>query len=417
MQARHRGVPELPSPRCPRYRSLDVWRGAACLLVVIYHSTMVHLGSRVDAMENPSPGLLSSIVGSTHYMSIGVPIFFVISGYCISAAADAARRRPRPIRSYFTRRFRRIYPPFWSVVVLTAVFVGTVDLIIPGILSSQPVPYLRPWWYSGWQWLGSLTLTETWRHHLVGGPRGNFPGHAWTLCYEEQFYAVMGFLLVVAPRRLFAAIACVTLSVVLIVLLAGEWMPIEGFFFDGSWLLFAAGIIVYYKINYASRITSRLIDVLFLAGLLHAMFGPIPIAAFDHNQRVNAIAALATALLFSVLHRWDLYFEGMAMLRPLAFCGKICYSMYLIHPPLVRCVGKSFHRLGVRGDLATLTLTTPISIAISIVAAWVFYTMVERRFLNAAGGDKSRGVRIGLWHRRSVDSNSSVGIPDSVPSS
>ena len=30
---------EAPAPRGPRYRSLDVWRGLAALLVLVYHST------------------------------------------------------------------------------------------------------------------------------------------------------------------------------------------------------------------------------------------------------------------------------------------------------------------------------------------------------------------------------------------
>ena len=419
-------VRELPLPRCPRYRSLDMWRGVACLLIVIYHSTLVHLASRADTAKMHPPGLVASIVASTHYLKVGVPIFFVISGYCISAAADAARRRPQPIRSYFTRRFRRIYPPFWGVVILTALFVGVVDCLFPGSLSSQPVPYLRPWWYSGWQWLGNLTLTETWRHHLIGGPRGHFPGHDWTLCYEEQFYAIMGLLLVIAPRRLFAAVTCVTFGVILAVLLGRAGMPIDGFFFDGSWFLFAAGIIVYYKVNYARRITSRVINGFFLAGFLYVLLEPIPFAAFDHDQRVTSIAAFGTALLFSVVHRWDSHFERVTMLRPLAFCGKICYSLYLIHPPLVRYIGKSFQRLGVQGDFATLALTMPVSIAISIAAAWAFYILVERRFLNSVGGDASQrsGVRpsrnsptkdiVPSATGRYVDPGSMAGVPNPV---
>ena len=31
--------PSLSIPRSPRYRSLDLWRVAACLLVVVFHST------------------------------------------------------------------------------------------------------------------------------------------------------------------------------------------------------------------------------------------------------------------------------------------------------------------------------------------------------------------------------------------
>jgi peptidoglycan/LPS O-acetylase OafA/YrhL len=62
----------------------------------------------------------------------------------------------------------------------------------------------RPWWYSGWQWLGNLTLTESWRWHAIGDQRAHFPAQAWTLCYEEQFYAVVGLLLAISRRRFFS---------------------------------------------------------------------------------------------------------------------------------------------------------------------------------------------------------------------
>src|SRR2546427_5185973 len=35
----------LPAPRNPRYISLDIWRGAACLAVVLSHS-MIYLGAQ-----------------------------------------------------------------------------------------------------------------------------------------------------------------------------------------------------------------------------------------------------------------------------------------------------------------------------------------------------------------------------------
>ena len=137
----------------------------------------------------------------------------MISGYCISAAADRARRHDHPVRTYFLRRFRRIYPPLWVVIAASILFFLVVDYVVwPGLLSARPWQQPRPWWYGGWQWAGNLTLTETWRHYFVGGPRGHFPGQAWTLCYEEQFYAVTGVLLWLMPSRFFLGSILVTVG-------------------------------------------------------------------------------------------------------------------------------------------------------------------------------------------------------------
>src|ERR1043166_3392561 len=189
----------------PRFESLDHWRGVACLFVVIYHSTIVYLSTTASAA---APGWIGAALEWTHHLNVGVALFFVISGYCIAAAADSARRRNSGIGQYFVRRFRRIYPPFWIVVVLSVAtfFVLDYGWSAP-LLSDPPWAQYRPWWYSPSQWIGNLTLTETWRHHVFGDLRGHFPGQAWTLCYEEQFYFVTGMLLLCARRRFFLGVA------------------------------------------------------------------------------------------------------------------------------------------------------------------------------------------------------------------
>ena len=42
---------------------------------------------------------------------LGVPLFFVVSGYCMMASARSAVRRDEPVKSYLWRRLMRIFPP------------------------------------------------------------------------------------------------------------------------------------------------------------------------------------------------------------------------------------------------------------------------------------------------------------------
>src|SRR5437879_3595441 len=69
--------------RSPRYESLTAWRGVACLLVVVYHSTRGPL--------HELSGFTAFIFGILGKCWLGVPLFFVISGYCVTASADALR--------------------------------------------------------------------------------------------------------------------------------------------------------------------------------------------------------------------------------------------------------------------------------------------------------------------------------------
>lgn len=334
-----------------RYHSLDFWRGVACLSVVVFHSTFY-------ASE--------AVTRFTEWLKYGVPIFFVISGYCIAAAAENCVRKQQSPLTYFKRRFRRIYPPYWIAFVAFAVVIGGLDIAIPRLFSDANQPIPRPWWLNGWQAFGNLTLTETWRAHVTGPHKGFFLGHAWTLCFEEQFYAVMGLIVAVAPRRLFAASAAVTVAVAGM-LAAGAQPYVHGFFFDGHWLEFAAGILVYRAVNYGGKLPA---GGILIAGIAWLYWEPEYAIAF----------AFAIALL--LLHPLDRMMSGSRVLSPVAWCGVMCYSLYLIHWPVCKGISHGAWMLGARSDAITLAVVVPLCMAASVVAGYGFHVFVERRFLN-----------------------------------
>jgi len=342
----------------------------------LYHATLLFPPDGPASEQLPL--LVRGLLRCTHQLWIGVPVFFVISGYCISATADSTRRRPKLVGTYFLRRFRRIYPPYWAAIVFCALAVFFLDYQrVPGLLSSEPWPQFRPWWFSASQWLGNLTLTETWRHYLFGSPRGHFVGQSWTLCYEEQFYAIVGLILWLAPRRFFLAAIGFTALAVLVQAAAGVWgWAIDGFFFDGQWLLFAAGILVYHRINYASRRQAWAWNVLLGVAALHSLIQP-------RLWPQGAFAGLTFALAISLLQPWDLPLAGSTAARPLRFLGTICYSLYLTHSVVVRAIARWHVWHGAPGDSVGLLLNVAISVAAALAVGWLFYLAVERRFLNA----------------------------------
>jgi peptidoglycan/LPS O-acetylase OafA/YrhL len=62
----------------------------------------------------------------------------------------------------------------------------------------------------------------------------------------------------------------------------------------------------------------------------------------------------------------------------------MCYSLYLIHWLVAVILGHLLLQAGVHGLVPVLTITGPIIFVVSIVAAWAFYMLVERHFLNTA---------------------------------
>ena len=87
----------------------------------------------------------SAVLSVVALMWIGVPMFFVISGYCISAAIDSSRLKGSSLTTYFKRRFRRIYPPYWIVFALFVGLVLVMDVLtargfLPGRLHNRTSP-------------------------------------------------------------------------------------------------------------------------------------------------------------------------------------------------------------------------------------------------------------------------------------
>src|SRR5436305_34020 len=132
----------------------------------------------------------------------------------------------------------------------------------------------------------------------------------------------MGLLLFVAPRKIFAGsvvVAAGTLAACLGSLVFG--VPIDGFFFDGAWLLFAAGVLVYYRINYATGGRVWLINATFLAGIAYALMTPAKLLEPEKNVEQTLLAAFTFALVISLIHPFDGRLMSARWLRPLSFCG------------------------------------------------------------------------------------------------
>jgi peptidoglycan/LPS O-acetylase OafA/YrhL len=82
---------------------LDGLRGLAVLLVLVGHSAIAFTG--VPAFD--------WIDG---YTSLGVQLFFVLSGFLITRILLDAKDRPHYFRNFFARRSLRIYPLYYALL-------------------------------------------------------------------------------------------------------------------------------------------------------------------------------------------------------------------------------------------------------------------------------------------------------------
>jgi peptidoglycan/LPS O-acetylase OafA/YrhL len=371
-----------PKPKAARYESLTIWRGVACLMLLIYHSAFY--ADHTFRIRDRSTWTLGGIcISGIDRLSMGVPIFFVVSGYCIAASIDSLRRREHSLREYFWRRFRRIYPPLWAAYALVVAF--TLVAILAGPVYDQCKQLPRFSLLGAGEWFGNITASESWMPHLRGDHAASYLlPNTWTLCYEEQFYVVTGILLAFAAKRFFPAaymVAAATLIVRYIAAVAG--INITGFFFDGLWVMFSIGILVYERLNYFGQRGGRVVLGILSLGFIYG--GAMRVLSAGHEERhfgERMLAACAFGVLLIYLKRWDLRIAQARVLKPLAWYGKMSYSVFLTHYPIVVLAASWLASVGIHSDGLVALVTVPLCIAVSMPIAWLFYLGVEQHFLN-----------------------------------
>ncbi|WP_245505818.1 acyltransferase family protein [Rhizobium sullae] len=125
----------------------------------------------------------SMLVGVRTYAWVGVDIFFVLSGFLIGTQLfkEVSRTGDVDLKSFYLRRAFRIFPAFFVVLGLYAIF---------PILRDAPT-------------MQSIWSFATFTVNFDFDPRiGRAFTQAWSLCVEEHFYLVLPLFVLMLHRRI-----------------------------------------------------------------------------------------------------------------------------------------------------------------------------------------------------------------------
>jgi peptidoglycan/LPS O-acetylase OafA/YrhL len=153
---------EVMHPRAKRILELDGLRAVMVIFVVLFH--MIDFAGSLPG----GPNWIGNLVACLG--SIGVNVFFIISGFIITTLLFREKDVSGHVSltAFYIRRFFRIVPPF-------AVYLTT--LLVLGAGGAIGIPRENLLW-------SALFLGDT------GFPDSHdwFVGHTWSLSVEEQFY-------------------------------------------------------------------------------------------------------------------------------------------------------------------------------------------------------------------------------------
>ena len=114
-------------PSLSRIVGVDILRAIAALFVLVYHARAEFWVGMRATLESPSVSFDTAIAVLLWPFSLGwlgVPVFFLLSGYCIHLSAARRLARGEELRfrflPYMRRRILRIYPVFLAALLLTA---------------------------------------------------------------------------------------------------------------------------------------------------------------------------------------------------------------------------------------------------------------------------------------------------------
>jgi peptidoglycan/LPS O-acetylase OafA/YrhL len=248
-----------------RENNLDLIRFLAASLVVLAHAYPTAYGS--DAFEP-----LYRVTGTTTSGRLAVMVFFVISGFLITASFE----RTRHVRDFVLARVLRIFPALIVVTILTCFVFG------PLLTTLDLDTYLR-----SSRVYGYLVWTPFWPMHDLGLPgvlESGVPyprtinASLWTIPYELLCYVLVLVLGLVRQLRPW----------VIVVLLVASWYPhVYGVTGDVTpfhlgpqltdlFRYFAAGMLLYLwreRVPIDDRLAALCLGLLVLAATQHAPLG------------------------------------------------------------------------------------------------------------------------------------------------
>jgi len=278
-----------------RIIELDVFRGIAALIVVVFHYTSGSIYEN-DLYD----------IGVT-----GVELFFMISGFVIYMTIS---KTTSPI-TFAIHRFARLYPVYWLCVSLSIILqlffneTSKVELTLVNYIANM----------SMFQYFLKIPDLE---------------GAYWTLTIELIFYGFISIFLFIKKINFFYPF----LLLILILTLINEYY-FTSFIPNANYVyiyipllahlpLFIAGI-TFYKIKTLNKVNRQLI---YYYGILLICFFS-QLIFHNHNVRLAHVigyhwAIVAYFIFFILLVHKKISLKNV---KPLIFIGSISYPLYLIH--------------------------------------------------------------------------------------
>ena len=354
-----------PIRRLGRVPGFDGVRAIAVLLVIWSHIGILHA---IPGGFKPKGGFL------------GVDVFFVLSGFLITALLLGEQGVAGRVRfaAFYRRRALRLLPVIFAFLTAHVVFTQYV-LHTPAKVERESIP-------------AAVLFFTNWRAVYSQLPVAF--GHLWSLAVEEQFYIVWPFVMtLLSARARLRTVMAVLGSALLGVALLRAWMW-QGDTSNARLLLgtdthsdgiIAGALLAHLWVR--QRVPRRGVRLAASCGavfVLSSTFLLDSTSPFLYLGGFTLIAACVAAVLLAVV---DTAWAGVRLLElaPLRAIGRVSYGLYMWHPLVFWWVWHETWSWGKSPRLLTALLLTATVTAVSWFA-------IEQPFLRWKDRLEARGT-------------------------
>lgn len=366
-----------------RLESIDCLRGAAALAVVFVHA--VNYDKIADYLA-ARPQWFRAWALVMSYGHVGVPLFFVISGFCVHRRWAQQRAEGGAARvdfaGFWKRRLWRLYPAYFTALCLSMLLV----LMAYAAGSDRPIltryPEPRAWWI-GADFLAHLGMLHG-LHPVFDKGGGN--AVFWSLAREEYLYLL--YFVILAGRRRLGIKSC--LLGVTVVGLAFPWVMRLALVPDSNWwgIVNTSALVFWVQWCLGAVAVEKYYGLISLpqwtaCGRAVPFLGTLAICA---ESRAATLGPLLWGLTFFVLVNACVERErrggwpGRLPVRWLAAVGVFSYSLYLVNLPVQNLLKHVSPPLSYANrEWLYLSYFLFLSAA-SVGAGKGFYQIIERHF-------------------------------------
>ena len=264
---------------------------------------------------------------------VGVDVFFVISGFLITSILWRDLESQRfSFSNFYAKRVKRLFPALLVVLLFSAAVVFTIGL--PDEVRTFGLSAI----FSVFYFSNHYFLSQN--DYFAEGLEHNPLLHTWSLSVEEQFYIVFPILLVLLFRKhkqrtvlilsLLAGLSLILSEVMLF------WNKSASFFVMPSrFWQFMAGALIALKLH-GREMHKAVMEGMALLGLAGIGYSIIFFSGDTLFPGIMALVpTLSTALVIYAGQQRGLWTSRLLSIRPARFFGKISYSLYLWHWPVI----------------------------------------------------------------------------------